>query len=67
MPRIFNDGQAVFPAKSVRRRLHIVIVLGSTMILDPVYKRNRIDYKVRMQVVFFVQMGRNNDLIFFAP
>ena len=64
---IFNDGQAILPAQLVRCSLHIVVVLGRTKILDAIYKGNRVQHKMVMQMIGLIQMGGNHHLIPFAP
>ena len=51
---MFNDGKAIFPAQTVRFLLHIEVILFGAVILDPVDKRNRVHYKMIVQVVGFV-------------
>ena len=65
--RVFNDGQPIFPAKPVGFFLHIIVILFAAVKLDPVNKRNGIQDKVVVQMVFSVQMRGYQHLIFFTP
>ena len=64
---IFNDGQPIFPAQSVRFSLHIEIILVRAMVFDSIYKGNRIENEMVVQMIFSVQMGSHQHLVFFTP
>ena len=64
---IFNDGQPIFPAQSVRFPLHIEIILFRAMVFDSIYKGNRIENEMVVQMIFSVQMGSHQHLVFFTP
>ena len=65
--RVFNDGQAVFPAQRVGDAAHFVIILFRPVIFDTIQKGHRIQHKVVVQMIRFIQMGGHDHLIPVAP
>ena len=64
---IFNDRQPIFPAQPVRFPLHIEIILLGTVVFDSVHEGNGVHYKMIVQMIFPVQMGSHQHLVFFTP
>ena len=65
--RLLNHGQPVFPAKLVRNRLHLMVVLSGAVVFDAVCKGYGVDDKVIVQMIFFVKVGGDDHLIAVAP
>ena len=64
---ILNDRQPILPAQPVGFPLHIEIILFRAMVLDSVYEGNRIENEMVVQMIFLVQMGSHQHLVFFTP
>ena len=64
---LLHHGQAVFPAKFVGDSPHFVIVFPGTVVADAIHKGYGVHHKMTMQVVFLIQMGGDQHLIFLAP